>query len=149
MVWRLDNFTPFCLPEANFSRARKNKQGEVRRQLQTQRRYLPMCGIAGAQESNSRNDVSQMVMQIKHRGPDGDGVMPTEAAMLGHTRLAIVDVDRGHQPLQLGDAWIAFNGEIYNHMALRKERLKGQKFGTHTDTETVLRLYQRYGPKFV
>jgi len=108
-----------------------------------------MCGIAGAHESNSRHNVNQMVMQIKHRGPDGDGVMPTEAATLGHARLAIVDVDRGHQPFQLGDAWIAFNGEIYNHMVLREERLKGQEFGTHTDTETVLRLYRQYGPKFV
>ncbi len=108
-----------------------------------------MCGIAGAYQSNSQMDVNQMVMQMKHRGPDGDGVIPTETATLGHTRLAIVDVDRGHQPLQLSDAWIAFNGEIYNHMDLRHTRLKGQQFKMHTDTETVLRLYQHLGPAFV
>ena len=65
-----------------------------------------MCGIAGAYQSNSLQSVNQMVMQLKHRGPDGDGVIPTNKSILGHTRLAIVDVDRGHQPLQLEDAWI-------------------------------------------
>ena len=108
-----------------------------------------MCGIAGAYQSNSQTDVNQMVMQMKHRGPDDDGVMPTDTATLGHTRLAIVDVDRGHQPLQLGGAWIAFNGEIYNHMDLRHKRLNDLRYKTHTDTETVLRMYQRFGPKSV
>ena len=108
-----------------------------------------MCGIAGAYESNSHQVVNEMVMQIKHRGPDGDGVMPTDSATLGHSRLAIVDVAGGHQPLQDGEAWIAFNGEIYNYMDLRHKCLKGQQFDTRTDTETVLRLYQLYGPKCV
>ena len=108
-----------------------------------------MCGIAGADGSGSLQDVNRMVEQIKHRGPDGDNVMSTESATLGHTRLAIVDLKRGAQPLQLGDAWITFNGEIYNHMNLREKHLKGQMFRTQTDTETVLRLYQHYGPKFI
>ncbi len=108
-----------------------------------------MCGIAGAYQGNSHETVNEMVMQLKHRGPDGDGVMPTEDATLGHTRLAIVDVAGGHQPLQDGNAWIAFNGEIYNYMDLRSNHLKGQRFETRTDTETVLRLYQRFGPKCV
>jgi asparagine synthase (glutamine-hydrolysing) len=108
-----------------------------------------MCGIAGAYEKVSRNDVNKMVMQIKHRGPDGEGVMPTDAGTLGHARLAIVDVDRGQQPFRLGDDWIAFNGEIYNHLELRGKWLQGQEFETHTDTETVLRLFQTYGPKTV
>ena len=75
--------------------------------------------------------------------------MPTRDATLGHTRLAIVDVAGGSQPLQDREAWIAFNGEIYNYMDLRRGRLKGQRFKTRTDTETVLRLYERYGPKCV
>ena len=108
-----------------------------------------MCGIAGAYESNSHQVVNEMVMQIKHRGPDGDGVMPTDTATLGHTRLAIVDVAGGHQPLQKGEAWIAFNGEIYNYMDLRSKRLPGTQFKTRTDTETVLQLYQKFGPKCV
>jgi asparagine synthase (glutamine-hydrolysing) len=108
-----------------------------------------MCGIAGAYQSNSQTNVKQMVMRIKHRGPDGDGVMPTGTTTLGHARLAIVDVAGGHQPLQDGDAWIAFNGEIYNYMDLRRKHLKDQSFDTRTDTETVLRLYQQYGPKCV
>ena len=78
-----------------------------------------MCGIAGAYQGNSQQTVNQMVRSLKHRGPDGDGVMPTVSATLGHTRLAIVDVPGGSQPLQDGDAWIAFNGEIYNYMDLR------------------------------
>jgi asparagine synthase (glutamine-hydrolysing) len=90
-----------------------------------------------------------MVKQLKHRGPDGDGVIPTPETTLGHTRLAIVDVAGGHQPLKDGDAWIAFNGEIYNYMDLRSKRLKNQGFNTRSDTETVLRLYQRFGPKSV
>ena len=108
-----------------------------------------MCGIAGAYGRSSTQNINEMVMQIKHRGPDGDGVMPTDNATLGHTRLAIVDVDRGQQPFNIGDAWIAFNGEIYNHMALREEHLKDQSFSTRTDTETVLRLYQQVGPNVV
>lgn len=108
-----------------------------------------MCGIAGAYQSSSRMNVNQMVLQMKHRGPDGDGVIPNEEATLGHTRLAIVDVDRGHQPLQLEDSWIAFNGEIYNHLELRQKYLKDQSFNTHSDTETVLRLYRQLGPACV
>lgn len=108
-----------------------------------------MCGIAGTYQSNSHQTVNQMVMQLKHRGPDGEGIMPVIDATLGHTRLAIVDVAGGHQPLQDGEAWIAFNGEIYNYMDLRRGRLKGQRFKTRTDTETVLRLYKEFGPKCV
>jgi asparagine synthase (glutamine-hydrolysing) len=108
-----------------------------------------MCGIAGAWGGNSHQTVDKMVRQLKHRGPDGEGVMPTRDATLGHTRLAIVDVAGGHQPLEDGEAWIAFNGEIYNYMDLRRGRLKGQRFKTRSDTETVLRLYQECGPKCV
>ena len=108
-----------------------------------------MCGIAGAYQGNSHETVNRMVTCLKHRGPDGEGVMPTSSATLGHTRLAIVDVAGGHQPLQDGEAWIAFNGEIYNYMDLRGNQLKGQHFKTRSDTETVLRLYQRFGPKCV
>lgn len=108
-----------------------------------------MCGIAGAWQGNSLQTVNEMVRQLKHRGPDGKGVMRAASATLGHTRLAIVDVAGGHQPLQDGEAWIAFNGEIYNYMDLRRGRLKGQRFKTRSDTETLLRLYLKYGPKCV
>ncbi len=108
-----------------------------------------MCGIAGTYQGNSEVTVDQMVTQLKHRGPDGSGVMQTQSAKLGHTRLAIIDVAGGHQPLRDGEAWIAFNGEIYNYLDLRQSRLKGQHFSTRTDTETVLRLFQSYGPESV
>jgi asparagine synthase (glutamine-hydrolysing) len=108
-----------------------------------------MCGIAGAYQSNSAKSVDQMVLRLKHRGPDGDGVTTTPTTILGHTRLAILDVDGGHQPLNDGQAWISFNGEIYNHADLRHHYLKDQTFKTRTDTETVLALYQRFGPHCV
>lgn len=104
-----------------------------------------MCGIAGTYRSESPQFVDQMVIQLRHRGPDGEGVTNVDAATLGHTRLAIVDVTAGHQPLQDGQAWIAFNGEIYNFLDLRDNELRGQSFKTRTDTETVLRLYQHFG----
>jgi asparagine synthase (glutamine-hydrolysing) len=108
-----------------------------------------MCGIAGTHHGVSQSKVNKMVKQLKHRGPDGDGLIPTGTATLGHTRLAIVDVAGGQQPMQDGEAWIAFNGEIYNFMELRQNDLKGQKFKTRSDTETVLRLYQLFGPDSV
>jgi len=70
-----------------------------------------MCGIAGAYQGNSHQTVNEMVMQLKHRGPDGDGVMPTDDATLGHTRLAIVDVAGGHQPLQNGRPGLRSTGK--------------------------------------
>lgn len=108
-----------------------------------------MCGIAGAYQGDSRKSVQKMVRQLKHRGPDGDGIAPADSTTLGHTRLAIVDVAGGQQPFQIDGAWIAFNGEIYNFMDLRRKYLRGQEFKTRSDTETLLRLYQKFGPKSV
>ena len=108
-----------------------------------------MCGIAGAWRGNSHQVVNEMVSCLKHRGPDGEGVTPMLSATLGHTRLAIVDVAGGQQPLQDGEAWIAFNGEIYNYMDLRRTHLAGKRFKTRSDTETALRLYEQFGPKSV
>jgi asparagine synthase (glutamine-hydrolysing) len=108
-----------------------------------------MCGIAGAYQGQSLEGVKQMVDRLKHRGPDGDGVMPVEVATLGHTRLAIVDVEGGAQPLKHKQISISFNGEIYNFEDLRRRYLADQEFKTHTDTETVLHLYRRFGPRSV
>jgi asparagine synthase (glutamine-hydrolysing) len=90
-----------------------------------------------------------MTEQLRHRGPDGSGVINTPRATLGHTRLAILDVDFGQQPMQYGHHWISFNGEIYNHADLRARHLAGERFNTRTDTETVLRLYTKYGPRCI
>ncbi len=108
-----------------------------------------MCGICGVFNANSQNDVQQMIQRLSHRGPDGDGVKNLSLGTLGHTRLAIVDVNGGHQPMRADDYWVAFNGEIYNHQLLRQEFLSDITFDTQSDTETLLRLFARFGEKAV
>jgi len=110
-----------------------------------------MCGIAGVagldlDAGAARALVARMCAAIKHRGPDGDGTCIHADASLGMTRLAIVDVENGKQPMLSGDEQIAlvFNGEIYNAPALREGLKKqGIRFRTRSDTEVILRLYER------
>ena len=110
-----------------------------------------MCGIAGilgvetsAQEQEGL--VLAMNAAMLHRGPDGGGVAPHGEATLGMRRLAIVDLAGGRQPMFSDDGAIAlvYNGEVYNAPAIR-ERLQaeGVRFHTRSDTEVVLRLYER------
>jgi asparagine synthase (glutamine-hydrolysing) len=108
-----------------------------------------MCGICGVFNANSQNIVETMVQKLSHRGPDGDGVKNLSLGTLGHVRLAIVDVNGGHQPMKAEDYWIAFNGEIYNHQILRQQFLSDIAFETQSDTETILRLFARFGEKAV
>jgi asparagine synthase (glutamine-hydrolysing) len=110
-----------------------------------------MCGIVGLIATDlgperSRDVVERMARQIHHRGPDGGGVTVHEDATLGMKRLAIVDVAHGTQPManEDGSVVLVYNGEIYNAPALRKElEGKGVHFRTRSDTEVVLRLYER------
>jgi asparagine synthase (glutamine-hydrolysing) len=115
-----------------------------------------MCGIAGILDSNhslSDNDRRLAALQasLKHRGPDDRGAWtsPSGIAHLAHTRLSILDLSAaGHQPMGLpgGRFTITFNGEIYNFRELRAEfEQDGVPFQTGTDTEVLLRLYERYG----
>lgn len=90
-----------------------------------------------------------MLDLIAHRGPDGDGLLENHTGVLGHTRLAIIDPERGAQPMQIGEYAIAYNGEVYNHMELRRRYLAGVPMDTRSDTETVLRLYMKLGPECV
>jgi asparagine synthase (glutamine-hydrolysing) len=89
---------------------------------------------------------------LAHRGPDGEGLVLDGPVGLGHRRLAIVDVRGGHQPMANGSGttWISFNGEIYNHRALR-ERLtaRGHRYRSRSDTETILHLYDDEGDEGV
>ena len=90
--------------------------------------------------------VERMNRAILHRGPDAHAVLCQGAAGLGHTRLSIVDVAGGAQPMRSTDGkWaIVFNGEIYNYRELRSALEKeGVRFATHSDTEVVLALVQR------
>ena len=85
---------------------------------------------------------------IEHRGPDDWGAAHFRDAALAMTRLSIIDLEGGHQPMtnDRKDCSIVFNGEIYNFLDLRKElQAKGHRFKTHSDTEVVLRAYEEWG----
>jgi len=92
-----------------------------------------------------------MQSRLQHRGPDDQGIyISTDCkAALAHTRLSIVDLSpAGHQPMSLADGryWITFNGEIYNFQELRSNLVsQGEQFHSQTDTEVILKLYQRFG----
>lgn len=110
-----------------------------------------MCGIigfAGIESSVERAGSlgEAMCEAIAHRGPDGGGVAAHPDATIGMKRLAIVDIARGNQPMFSDDGQIAlvYNGEVYNAPALREELVReGVQFVTHSDTEVILRLYER------
>jgi asparagine synthase (glutamine-hydrolysing) len=112
-----------------------------------------MCGIAGIVGA-SRSDrieeaaVRRMCNAIVHRGPDDEGILARQNTGLGMRRLSIIDLSGGHQPIfnEDGTAWIVFNGEIYNFPELRPDlQAKGHRFSTHTDTETIIHLYEEMG----
>ena len=109
-----------------------------------------MCGITGIYPGQAGPEVEQMLRLIQHRGPDGRGVTEAPGGTLGHTRLAILDPAGGHQPMQTGNSWISFNGEVYNYAELRQQHLpESQALCSHTDTEVVLHLYDLLGPSSV
>jgi asparagine synthase (glutamine-hydrolysing) len=115
-----------------------------------------MCGIVCAfdlkQESESlRPQLLEMSKSLRHRGPDWSGIFSHEKAILGHERLAIVDPASGKQPLFSPDQRLvlAANGEIYNHLALRKQFEGKYTFSTQSDCEVILALYQEKGVDFV
>lgn len=89
-----------------------------------------------------------------HRGPDDAGCFLSDDRKvgLGHRRLSIIDLAGGHQPMsnEDGTVWIVFNGEIYNHAALRRDlEARGHRYRTRCDTETILHLYEEEGPDCV
>ena len=104
-----------------------------------------MCGIAGG--VNIRADYGFLLNSLEHRGPDGWGYWENKNIFLFHTRLAIQDIQQGKQPFEYKDFLIVFNGEIYNHLELRKHYLQEFKFRTNCDTETLLYLYIKYREK--
>lgn len=105
-----------------------------------------MCGIAGVFKKQSPGEIALMLGKIKHRGPDGQGIKNLSNGTLGHTRLAILDIKGGHQPMGIEKTWITFNGEIYNYRELADEYLADVSLKTHSDTEVILQLYRKLGP---
>ncbi len=110
-----------------------------------------MCGIAGFVGIGERSDLAAMTKAVAHRGPDGEGAyIDSEARVfLGHRRLAIVDIAGGAQPMWNAEGAICVvqNGEIYNHLELRRElQAKGYRFLTdHADTEVLVHGYAEWG----
>jgi asparagine synthase (glutamine-hydrolysing) len=108
-----------------------------------------MCGIAGVFQEPANQTVNKMIGNSAHRGPDGRGVVNVSNGTLGHTRLAILDVEGGHQPMDYQNTSIAFNGEIYNYKHLKREHLPHLHVKTHSDTEVLIHLYRKMGPDCV
>lgn len=111
-----------------------------------------MCGIAGLvnfqPSSPDRDLLGRMTEMLSHRGPDDCGVYVDRNVGLAHTRLSIIDVAGGRQPMQNKDHTlsITFNGEIFNYIELREElQRKGHRFETSSDTEVLLHLYEEEG----
>jgi len=118
-----------------------------------------MCGIAGAVAFRDggrpdRDRLCTMAGLMAHRGPDGEGFWadPRGRVALAHRRLSIIDIAGGRQPMCSDDGQIAlvFNGEIYNYRELRRSLSdEGVQFHTASDTEVLLRMYERYGSEAV
>jgi asparagine synthase (glutamine-hydrolysing) len=120
-----------------------------------------MCGIAGILDwrgmvnpgfSPGLHQLKAMSHALRHRGPDGEGYLQRPALGLAHTRLSIIDLAGGQQPIFNEDGSIAvvFNGEIFNYLELRN-MLQGQghRFSTQSDTEVIVHLYEQFGQQFV
>ncbi len=115
-----------------------------------------MCGITGIIFKDGRRPDPGLLKAsndlLTHRGPDDEGYHIEGPVGLAMRRLAIIDLNTGHQPISYddGNLWIVFNGEIYNFQELRADREKrGDGFQTKTDTEVILALYRAQGPDCV
>ena len=116
-----------------------------------------MCGIVGILSLDPCRPVDPERVQrmrdvLAYRGPDGAGLWADGPVALGHRRLAIVDLAGGHQPManEAGSVCITYNGEIYNHLALRASlEQRGHRYRTWSDTETILHLYEEEGERCV
>jgi len=113
-----------------------------------------MCGIFGywdrRQQAAADEALRGMAQALVHRGPDDEGIRhrPARGVAIGNRRLSIIDLGGGHQPFVSDDGLVAVvqNGEIFNHVELAAElRAQGVRLDTHSDTEVILRLYEREG----
>lgn len=114
-----------------------------------------MCGITGWMNKNEnlRNKkrvIKKMTKTLKYRGPDSTGYFISDDVLLGHKRLAIIDPEKGKQPMKYDNYVIIYNGEIYNTDSIRKKLIKkGYSFNTTSDTEVILKGYACYKEKIV
>jgi asparagine synthase (glutamine-hydrolysing) len=114
-----------------------------------------MCGIAGfiMRDAPPEQDLlGKMAQCLAHRGPDGQRTKIIGPVALAHTRLSIIDLEGGWQPLHDADEryWVIANGEIYNYIELTEELTRrGRRFLTHSDSESILHAYAEFGPDFL
>jgi len=110
-----------------------------------------MCGVAGLVGTYAPETLDQMIAAMSHRGPDDMGIHWDRDLQvgMGMCRLAILDIESGHQPMsnENGDVWIVFNGEIYNSPSLRPflEEAGHRFVSHHSDTEVLIHLYEEEG----
>ncbi|MBY0293955.1 asparagine synthetase B, partial [Patescibacteria group bacterium] len=109
-----------------------------------------MCGIISIiGRDATKIPLESALDALSRRGPDDHGTLTFDGAVLGHTRLAIIDLSpSGHQPMKdnAKNIAISFNGEIYNYKEVRDGlEKKGHRFSTQSDTEVILKAYQEYG----
>ena len=111
-----------------------------------------MCGIAGEVDLSGAPDaeaIRRATRALAHRGPDADGFFIEGPAAFGHRRLSILDLEGGAQPMTREGVTLIFNGQAYDHDALRDQlRGRGHAFTTRSDTEVVLRAYLEWGEEF-
>lgn len=116
-----------------------------------------MCGICGIVTSAGERPVdggvlTGMCAQLFHRGPDEEGYFINHRAGLGVRRLSIIDLATGQQPIgnEDGSVWLAFNGEIYNYKALRRQlEAYGHRFKSNSDSEVIVHAYEEFGDECV
>ncbi len=114
-----------------------------------------MCGIAGILNLGTshpieRSSLERMIDMLRHRGPDGTGIHLSPDVGLAHSRLSIIDLEGGAQPICNEDRtlWVIFNGEIFNYLELRHDlEQRGHCFSTCTDTEVIVHLFEEKGER--
>jgi len=107
-----------------------------------------MCGIFGYTGKEIPGLLDQMLVRIRHRGPDDQGFYSDPKVSMGMARLAVIDLTGGRQPMANEDEriWVIFNGEIFNFVELRQElEARGHRLRTRSDTETIVHAYEEYG----
>ena len=109
-----------------------------------------MCGIAGVVNTKNvtEKEIEKMISCIRYRGTDEAGVKTIGNSIMGHARLAVVDLQNGKQPMCNTDetVWVIFNGEIYNYVEIREDlKKKGYNFKSRCDTEVLVHLWREKG----
>ncbi|MCG6871111.1 MAG: asparagine synthase (glutamine-hydrolyzing), partial [Gammaproteobacteria bacterium] len=114
-----------------------------------------MCGIAGVLQTGApveRDLLTGLCARLAHRGPDAEGIFQDGALGLAHTRLSIIDVRGGDQPLTNADGSVVVvaNGEIYNHVEVREQlEARGHRFRTQSDCECLVHAWREWGDDFL